>query len=154
MNDLEPLSEERLAEIRRHHDAYSKHPYVGIPACCSAHASADTVPELLAEVMRQRAEIARGNQEIELLNSELAAEREQHRDTTNSEADAWAELAELQKRIGNATTKWGMQHPLEDDVRTWRTEEETRKYGGRLAQFDPDWKLVTCVVGEWKAADI
>jgi len=51
----ERMSDERLAEIRKDHTAYeASHAHAGSFACCSAHSSADDVPELLAEVERLR----------------------------------------------------------------------------------------------------
>ena len=55
----EPMSDERLAEAQRNHAAYkASHAPAGSFACCSAHASADDVPELLAEVERLRGALA------------------------------------------------------------------------------------------------
>ena len=51
----EPLSDERLDEIQTNHATYTaRHAHDGSFACCSAHVSADAVPELLAEVERLR----------------------------------------------------------------------------------------------------
>jgi hypothetical protein len=48
----DPLSEDRLAEIRESLRVYQQeHVDTGF-ACCRAHAAADAVPELLAEIAR------------------------------------------------------------------------------------------------------
>lgn len=47
-----------LDAVRSRHAAYEKsHAYDGSFACCSAHASADDVPALLAEVERLTLEL-------------------------------------------------------------------------------------------------
>ncbi len=56
----EPMSDDRLAEAQRNHAAYkASHAHDESFACCSAHASADDVPELLAEVERLREALKR-----------------------------------------------------------------------------------------------
>lgn len=53
------LSDEQLDAIEASHAAYrASHDHPGAFACCSAHAAADNAPALLAEVRRQRAELA------------------------------------------------------------------------------------------------
>lgn len=52
------MTEEEIAAVRRHYDDYTtKHAHTGF-ACCWAHASADDVPALLAEINRLQAELA------------------------------------------------------------------------------------------------
>ena len=45
-----------LTAIREHHEGYTgSHNHIGSFDCCTAHASADDVPSLIAEVERLRA---------------------------------------------------------------------------------------------------
>lgn len=54
-----PMKPEREREIEALHAAYrTSHDHPAAFACCSAHATADTVPELLAELDRLRDELA------------------------------------------------------------------------------------------------
>ncbi|KIF66249.1 hypothetical protein HY68_36685 [Streptomyces sp. AcH 505] len=58
-----PLTPEREQEIRTAVAVYQDHPTIGF-SCCSAHAPADAVPALLAELDRiraSRAEMTRSN---------------------------------------------------------------------------------------------
>jgi hypothetical protein len=50
------MTDAELADAHARHDAYKRsHDHVGAFACCTAHASADDVPRLLAEVKRLQA---------------------------------------------------------------------------------------------------
>ena len=56
----EPMTPRQLAEVRKSWAAYQKsHDRTGLHACCSAHAAANHVPALLAEVERMTAELAK-----------------------------------------------------------------------------------------------
>lgn len=73
-----PLTDQQHADIRARHNVYMKWHSPGAFACCTAHASADDVPTLLAEIDRLRAE--------------LAAEERRHLQTID-ERDRAAEMA-------------------------------------------------------------
>lgn len=71
----EPMSDERLARLAADNKPTGDH---------LSGLTADEVAELLAEVQRQRFEIARANQEIETLSSEVEAE---HREAEEVHAE-------------------------------------------------------------------
>lgn len=160
-----PMSDERLAEIQQL-AASSR-------AVVARHLTA-ALREVLAEVGRQRFEIARANQEIETLGAEVEAE---HREAEEAEAEAaqlrkqlqsatvlperWREvmaerdaarreLAEVRERVGKEGFEWRF-----DDGNGWFTVarkpltdanvQHLRQQTGRPVERR--------VVGEWKAAD-
>lgn len=129
----EPISDERLAEIR---DVYADdHEVIG---------------ELLAEVKRQRFEIARANQEIETLSAEVEAD--------NGEAEkARAELADATTRAETAERELAEVRALDDEnvgsEHRPLTKRELRNIGmavvGPLKYVPDRWDHETVVKLYW-----
>lgn len=101
--------------------------------------------ELLEEVRRQRSEIARGNQEIEQLNAELTAERDENRELTAHVEDVEAELETLRAGLGETRVEWGVREgsgtfPVVDEAEArWHARHR-----------DEPMTAVRRLVGEWR----
>jgi len=63
----EPMTPERLAEIRKFHATGDKEVYKELGVCCAASLAMDAIPELLDEVERLRAENASSEKMVEVL---------------------------------------------------------------------------------------
>ena len=136
---------ELLAVARAHHDSYEQsHSHPGAFACCSAHTSADDVPELIAEVERRR--------ELEqsyIIALDQASIGDVQRAVARAET-AERELDGMRERVGEVTVKWAVH---------WRTgggrdhyepcidEQEAREAIPDLAD---GYTVVWRAVGEWR----
>lgn len=68
MNQPEPLTDQQLLKADLDHGIYrTSHGHPGGFACCTAHAAADHVPTLLAEVRRQRTGLERRTEDVAFL---------------------------------------------------------------------------------------
>lgn len=88
----EGMSDVQLLDVRGRHGAYTaSHNHVGAFDCCSAHASADDVPALLAEVERLRD-----------LNAELSETLDVRHDETQQLRAQLAAIGETREGVGGA----------------------------------------------------
>ena len=101
-----------IAQMAEDFATYQKHPDLGF-ACCSAHAVADHVPALLAEVQRLRTSRWDATEIVARLESGLL-------ETQTELSRAQARIAELEAR----------------DTPTWR--ERAEKAEARVAELEPD----------------
>jgi len=96
-----------LDAVREHRDVYLKtHGHQTAFACCTAHASADDVPELLDEVDRLAAALEqRARNEARLMNA-LDAVADLTKDTDGGDIDGDADIpvGEIRRVLAEAVT--------------------------------------------------